>query len=36
MVAAGAARGDAAHRFHHETQAFGGLTVSSYRFGSTT
>ncbi|WP_454007064.1 DODA-type extradiol aromatic ring-opening family dioxygenase [Alcaligenes sp. Marseille-Q7550] len=33
MVAVGAAHHEAAHRFHHETQAFGGLTVSSYRFG---
>ncbi len=33
MVALGAATEAPAHRFHHETQAFGGLTVSSYRFG---
>lgn len=34
MVAIGAAQEAVAHRFHHETQAFGGLTVSSYRFDS--
>lgn len=32
MVALGAAQDAVAHRFHHETHAFGGLTVSSYRF----
>ncbi len=32
-VALGAADGDAAACFHHETGAFGGITVSSFRFG---
>lgn len=32
-VAVGAAGGDAALCFHHETHAFGGITVSSFRFG---
>ena len=33
MVAVGAAHHEAAHRWHHATQAFGGLTRSSYLFG---
>lgn len=33
FVASGAADNDPASRFHHETRAAGGLTVSSYRFG---
>ncbi|MER1968689.1 class III extradiol ring-cleavage dioxygenase [Castellaniella sp. GW247-6E4] len=32
-LALGAAGGDAATCFHHETRAFGGITVSSFRFG---
>ena len=34
MVAVGAAEGDAAHRVYHEDQFFGGITVSSWRFGA--
>jgi aromatic ring-opening dioxygenase catalytic subunit (LigB family) len=33
MVALGAAEGEAATRVYHETGFFGGITVSSYRFG---
>ena len=33
MVALGAAEGDAATRVYHEREFFGGITVSSYRFG---
>jgi len=33
MVALGAAEGDAATRVYHERDFFGGITVSSYRFG---
>ncbi|MBV2180753.1 MAG: dioxygenase [Castellaniella sp.] len=33
FVASGAAGDEPANRFHHETQAAGGLTISSYRFG---
>jgi aromatic ring-opening dioxygenase catalytic subunit (LigB family) len=36
MVAAGAAGGDAAERIYHETDFAGGITVSSYRFGSAS
>jgi aromatic ring-opening dioxygenase catalytic subunit (LigB family) len=32
MVAAGAAQADAATCVYHETQAFGGITASSFRF----
>jgi len=34
MVAVGAAEGETAHRIYHETAFFGGVVVSSYRFGS--
>jgi aromatic ring-opening dioxygenase catalytic subunit (LigB family) len=33
MVAVGAAEGEAGERVYHEDSFFGGLTVSSYRFG---
>ena len=33
MVALGAAEGEAATRVYHESEFFGGITVSSYRFG---
>ena len=33
MVALGAAEGEAATRVYHESDFFGGITVSSYRFG---
>jgi aromatic ring-opening dioxygenase catalytic subunit (LigB family) len=33
MVAAGAAENDTVYRFYHEENFFGGLTVSSFRFG---
>ena len=33
IVAAGAAENEAVHRFYHEESFFGGLTVSSFRFG---
>ena len=33
MVALGAAEGEAATRVYHEREFFGGITVSSYRFG---
>jgi aromatic ring-opening dioxygenase catalytic subunit (LigB family) len=33
MAAVGAAEGDAATRVYHERDFFGGITVSSYRFG---
>ena len=33
MVALGAAEGEAATRTYHEREFFGGITVSSYRFG---
>jgi aromatic ring-opening dioxygenase catalytic subunit (LigB family) len=33
MVAAGAAEGEIAHRIYHEEAFFGGVVVSSYRFG---
>jgi hypothetical protein len=33
MVALGAAEGEAATRVYHERDFFGGITVSSYRFG---
>jgi aromatic ring-opening dioxygenase catalytic subunit (LigB family) len=33
MVAVGAAEGEAATRVYHEREFFGGITVSSYRFG---
>jgi aromatic ring-opening dioxygenase catalytic subunit (LigB family) len=33
MVALGAAEGEAATRVYHEIDFFGGITVSSYRFG---
>jgi hypothetical protein len=33
MVALGAAEGQAATRIYHEDDFFGGITVSSYRFG---
>jgi aromatic ring-opening dioxygenase catalytic subunit (LigB family) len=33
MVAVGAAEGEAATRVYHENEFFGGITVSSYRFG---
>ena len=33
MVALGAAEGEAATRIYHEDDFFGGITVSSYRFG---
>jgi aromatic ring-opening dioxygenase catalytic subunit (LigB family) len=33
MVAVGAAEGEAGERVYHEETFFGGLTVSSYRFG---
>jgi len=33
MVAAGAAEGEAATRVYHERDFFGGVTVSSWRFG---
>lgn len=35
MVAVGAAESDAAVCVYHETTAFGGITASSFRFGST-
>lgn len=34
MVAAGAAESETAHRIYHEHAFFGGVAVSSYRFGS--
>lgn len=34
MVALGAAEQEAAHTLYHETDVFGGWTVSSFRFGS--
>lgn len=34
FVALGAAGGDAAHRIYHDTDLFGGVTASSYRFGT--
>jgi len=33
MVALGAAEGEAAARVYHESDFFGGISVSSYRFG---
>lgn len=36
MVAAGAAETESAICVYHETTAFGGITASSFRFGSTT
>jgi aromatic ring-opening dioxygenase catalytic subunit (LigB family) len=36
MVAVGAAEGEAGVRVYHEDSFFGGLTVSSYRFGHAT
>jgi len=33
MVAVGAAEGDAALRVYHEDDFFGGISVSSWRFG---
>ena len=33
MVALGAAEGEAATRVYHESEFFGGITVSSFRFG---
>ncbi|HEX8747207.1 MAG TPA: class III extradiol ring-cleavage dioxygenase [Pyrinomonadaceae bacterium] len=36
MVAVGAAESEVGERFYHEDSFFGGLTVSSYRFGQAT
>ena len=35
MVAVGAAETEAAHRIYHEDKFFGGVVVSSYRFGES-
>lgn len=33
MTAVGAAEGEAAARIYHDTNVYGGITASSYRFG---